>query len=45
MDSSEQEIPEWAVGISGWPMVLGLLGVLLVTFVGFLVDLLRWLIE
>ena len=41
----EQEIPEWAVGISDWLMVLGLLEVLLVTFVGFLVDLLRWLIE
>ena len=41
----EQEIPEWVVGISDWSMVLGLLEVLLVTFVGFLVDLSRWLIE
>ena len=41
----EQEIPEWVVGISDWLMVLGLLEVLLVTFVGFLVDLSRWSIE
>ena len=41
----EQEMSEWAVGICDWSMVLGLLEILLVTFVGFLVDLSRWLIE